>query len=419
MGENGLHRARQRTRRPVAGVVAATSVALLLIAGGTAFGVGADEPSAPSTQAAEPPSATIVPNGDSAGGSSRAQLHLPAPTAERFTIAFTGDVLVHQSVWEAAAAAATDGRRFDFRPLLAPVRSIIAGADLAICHLETPLSPDDSDLSSYPVFNVPHEVAPALKWAGFDGCSTASNHSLDQGTDGIDATLDALDRAGLEHAGTVRTRAEAARITAYDVGGVTVAHLSYSFGFNGYSREHEWQANLIEPERIVADARRARADGAALVVVSLHCCVEYQHLPTGYQQEVAHSLAASHQVDLIVGHHAHVVQPIARVGRMWVAYGLGNFLSSMTSSLGTAAVEDGVILLADVERRGEGYAVADLRYVPTWVEYGAWRVVPVQRALAGRVRNSASAATLRASLQRTRDAIDLLGADDLGVRSVA
>jgi len=93
--------------------------------------------------------------------------------------------------------------------MLAPVKPLLAAADLAICHLETPLSADDTNISGYPVFNTPHELADAIKEAGYKGCSTASNHAIDAGADGVTATLDALDEAGIAHAGTARTREEA------------------------------------------------------------------------------------------------------------------------------------------------------------------------------------------------------------------
>ena len=113
---------------------------------------------------------------------------------------------------------AASGQAFDFRSMFRRVRDTLAGTDLALCHLETPVTAD-GDLSSYPVFAAPVEITDAIADAGYDSCSTASNHSLDGGATGIEATLDALDRNGLAHAGTARTRREARRITLLDVEG--------------------------------------------------------------------------------------------------------------------------------------------------------------------------------------------------------
>ena len=310
----------------------------------------------------------------------------PAPTVapgpplpRRFTIAATGDILIHESLWERAAVlGGATGGAFDFRPMFRRVRDTLAGADLALCHLETPVTAD-GELSSYPVFAAPVEITDAIAAAGYDSCSTASNHSLDGGSAGIDATLDALDRTGLAHAGTARTRRESRRITMLDVEGAKVAHLSYTFGFNGFTREHEWQANLIEVRRILNDARRARERGSDFTVVSLHWGVEPLTTPTAFQTRVAERLTRSGSVDAVVGHHAHVVQPVERVNGKVVAYGMGNFLSGMwPSRMWPDGVEDSVIVLLRVERRNDDYRVTRVRALPTTVEYGTWRILPAR-----------------------------------------
>lgn len=402
---------RRRSTGPFAGLLALAPVVLMVQAGATPLAITSASPtvgaiaaspvspalssSAPSTQVVTPsPSGSATP---------------APPRPSRFTMAFTGDILVHQALWERAASQARGSARFDFRPMFAPLRPVIAGADLGICHLETPLSPDDRDLASYPVFEAPHEVAGAIAWAGYDGCSTASNHSLDGGSEGVRATLAWLDRARLGHAGTARTAAEADRITTYDVDGATVAHLSYSWGFNGFTPDEPWRANRIVVPRVLADADRARKAGADLVVVSLHWGVEYTHQPTAWQRDVAERLTRSSAIDLIVGHHTHVVQPLARIHGTWVAFGLGNILSGMTSSLGTEAVADGVVLNAEARRIGRDWAIGAVSFVPTRVEYGTWRVLPVARTLAIRWPDPAMRAELRASWARTVEAVRLLG----------
>ena len=162
-----------------------------------------------------------------------------------------------------------------------------------------------------------------------------------------------------------------------DVDGAKVAHLSYSFGFNGFTREREWQANLIEVRRILDDARRARDRGSDFTLVSLHWGVEPLTTPTAFQTQVAERLTRSRFVDAIVGHHAHVVQPVERVNGKVVAYGMGNFLSGMwPSRMWPGGVEDGVIVVLRVERRGDAYRVTTVRTVPTTVEYGTWRILP-------------------------------------------
>jgi hypothetical protein len=120
----------------------------------------------------------------------------PPPTG--FTLVASGDVLAHGSVVARASAyGARSGRRFDFRPMFAAIRPLVSAADLAVCHLETPLSPSGRRLSGYPRFNAPPQLAAAIHHAGYDACSVASNHAMDQGVVGVAGTLAVLDRAGL------------------------------------------------------------------------------------------------------------------------------------------------------------------------------------------------------------------------------
>ncbi|HEY8534243.1 MAG TPA: CapA family protein [Micromonospora sp.] len=251
-----------------------------------------------------------------------------SPAATRLTVVAAGDLLIHPDVTDQATAdaraAGRDGQ--DFTKIIADVRPVVSEADLAICHLETPLAEPSGPFSGYPLFNVPPAVADAAAWAGFDTCSTASNHSLDMGVAGIRRTLDKLDQVGLRHAGTARSAEEAAQPTLLDVNGVRVAHLSYTLSFNGIPRPagQEWVANLLDQDAILAEARRARERGAEIVILSAHWGTEYQHEPDETQQQLARALLASPDIDLIVGHHAHVVQPFEKIGDKWVAYGLGN-----------------------------------------------------------------------------------------------
>jgi hypothetical protein len=329
----------------------------------------------------------------------------------RVTIALTGDVLATSATWTTAHAYA-GGRGYDFGPMLARLRPLLASVDVALCHLETPLTGRGVPLSDFPRFAVPHQLARAVVGAGYRGCSTASNHSLDQGAAGVRSTLGRLDAVGLRHAGTARTARERWRTTHYVVGHVKIAHLSFSDGFNGLVPDEPWRANRIDVRRIAADARRARRRGADIVVLSLHWGVEHQHRPTASQRWVARQLAATGTIDLIVGHHAHVVQPVRKVGRTWVAYGLGNSMSGMTAGTFEPDVQDGLALLVAFERGPHGWHVETVRYAPTWVEPGRWVVRLVGPALAAGVLPSWELAELRRSWDRTVTTID---AKDLGV----
>ncbi|BCB75763.1 hypothetical protein GCM10022251_26410 [Phytohabitans flavus] len=254
-----------------------------------------------------------------------------SPTQARpttLTVAAAGDLFVQPALVAQARADARDKSGYDFRQIMAAIVPPIRAADLAVCHVEQPLGPERGPFTGYPIFNAPVQLADAAAATGFDTCSTASNHTLDYGPDGVTRTLDNLDRVGLRHTGSARTAKEAGTPNVFDVRGVQVAHLSYTFSFNGIDRPSgkAWIANLIDPKAILAEAKRARNAGAEIVIASLHWGTEYQNAADVGQVGLANQLLASPDVDLIIGMHAHVVQPFEKIGDKWVAYGLGNLL---------------------------------------------------------------------------------------------
>jgi poly-gamma-glutamate capsule biosynthesis protein CapA/YwtB (metallophosphatase superfamily) len=325
-----------------------------------------------------------------------------------FTLLASGDVLPHAAVLERARAYGRRvGQPYDFRPMFADLRPLVAGADLAVCHLEVPLSRTGRHISSWPAFNAPPQLARALRWAGYDACSTASNHSLDQGPQGVAATLEVMDGAGLGHPGMARTTNEADRTTMLEVHGLRVALLSYTYGLNRgrLPPDRPWLVKTIDPRRILADARAARAAGARFVVVLLHWGQQYQSTPTPFQRQLARRLLAAPEIDLILGHHVHVVQPIERVGAKWVAYVLGNSLSNQTPSCCAAGAQDGMLVKVTVAEHAGRLRVRQVRYVPTWVEHPSFRIRPVLTALANPRLGTATRRVLQASRDRTRHAV--------------
>lgn len=311
--------------------------------------------------------------GCTAGPAPRPAAPSSPPPPESFTLLATGDVLVHQDRALTAGAARPDGG-YDFSGVLAPVAPLIGDADLAICHLETPVAPAGGPYRGYPSFAVQPEIVDALAGAGYDLCSTASNHSLDDGVDGLVRTLDVLDAAGIRHTGTYRSEAEALEPTLVDVGGVTVGHVAGTFGLNGVPLPtgREWSvdvADVPDVSGMLAAAARARAAGAEVVVASLHCCVEYRNDPTGTQVAAVQALLASPDVDLVLGHHAHVVQPIEAIAGEWVAYGLGNHVAEHATR--GYPTEDSVAARFTFTRGADGrFAVTTAEAVPLTIELG-------------------------------------------------
>ena len=307
-------------------------------------------------------------------GAAPASSEVAAQRPVRLTVAASGDLLIHSPVAQRALALG-GGRSYDFAPLFAPVRRRIAGADLALCHIETPLVP--GPVQGYPSFRTPPALARSVRRVGWDACSTASNHSLDAGEYGIGTTLRALRRAGVRATGTARSARERRRTTMLRVRGVRVALLSYTAISNGQVVPHPWTVNWASPRLILSDARRARRRGARIVIVNLHWGTEYVHSVTPPQRELAQRLTRSPAIDAIVGQHAHVVQPIRRVNGKPVVFGEGNLISNQTAACCAAAAQDGLIALIDfVVRPGHRVRAPRIRYVPTWVRHPDLTVVP-------------------------------------------
>lgn len=355
-------------RTSLARWLTAAAAVVVVVAVGVFAGMSASAPQDAATSAAapvatSPATASAVP----VAGSDF--VPPPAPAGEvnakpvdqpvTFTLAAAGDVLTHGPVNDSARTK--DG--YDFSRLMEPVRGYVEGPDLAICHLEVPVAPPGTQPTGYPRFGAPKEIVSSLHEEGWDGCSTASNHTVDRGFAGLETTLSTFDQVGMGHSGSARTEDEADSVQMYRVrtGGrlITVANISYAYGLNGLPKPEgkPWSVNTFnadkeEAQPIIDRAQQARDAGADVVVASVHCCVEYQTAPTPAQRSIVEQIAASGLVDLYIGHHAHVPQPIELIAGgpsgsgMWTAFGLGNYLSNQDTQCCVANSNAGVLLTA-------------------------------------------------------------------------
>ncbi|MFF4535735.1 CapA family protein [Streptomyces aureus] len=288
-----------------------------------------------------------------------------------FTVAAAGDILIHPQLIEQATADAKETGRgvagLDFGPLMAGIKPVISKADLAICHMEPVIGTPKGPFESYPNFLIPPQIATTIKDVGYDTCSTASNHSIDHGYAGVKRTLDTLDAAGLKHTGSFRTKKDSLTPLIMDVKGVKVAQISFAFGFNAHElpKDKPWLVNQNDLGRIKAAEKRARSAGAEVVILSIHWGREHHPNPSTPQLKFARQLARNTGIDLIIGHHAHVVQPMEKVDGTWIAYGLGNQVAR--HDVPTGLTEEGVIGWFQFTERGGKWEV-EPRYEPTLVE---------------------------------------------------
>ena len=332
----------------------------------------------------------------------RAQSSAPRPAALtpsiRLTVEVNGDLLIHSPVW--ATALAYGHGKYDFSPMLREISPYIKRADLAICHVETPMTPRPP--TGYPVFNTPPALAVAIKQAGWRICDTASNHSVDQGQYGIDQTGLALDRAGVLHAGSFASRAAQNRTLMVTVKGVRVAFLAYTEMTNGIPLPHPWSVNIADVAAVRRAAALARHRGAQVVIVNFHWGVENVSQPSPFQVSMATALAKDPDITAIIGQHVHVVQPIERVHRKLVVYGEGQLLSNQSAACCPVQTEDGMLVFLHIVVKGKSSKVASITYMPTWNRHPDYTVLPIGDALR---RHQAPAYVLRGSYDRTTSVV--------------
>ncbi|MEQ1506258.1 MAG: CapA family protein, partial [Myxococcota bacterium] len=283
-----------------------------------------------------------------AGAPDRDRSAVALRVTEQGAVSFvaTGDVMMHRPVKRAArdAAASGSGDHDGYDALFAGIRDRVTAADLAFANLETPVAPETNRGTRSMVFDAPPVVLASLAATGFDVVSFANNHVYDQGRAGFAETLGQLEASGLGWVGAGATCDEARRARTFDLNGLSIAVLGATATFNDdlnpADPSRPCAATFDEPA-LVAEVERARAAGADLVVLSVHWGTEYAPLPQVDQREAAHRLIDA-GVDVILGHHPHVLQPIERIaasdGRLGlVAFSLGNLVSNQAAAYDPAA----------------------------------------------------------------------------------
>lgn len=340
----------------------------------------------------------------------RAAQEAPRRTA---TVVMGGDLLWHNTVWQAAAEdAAGSAARYDFMPMFSALHTLVAGADVAICHEEVPFAGPGQPPQNYPIFAAPPQVARWIADMGFDACTTASNHAVDQGFAGLKRTADLLEKNGVSHVGTFRTareRREPVIVTTGD--GVRVGIVAGTYGLNGFPlpEGRPWSVSLWDADNLLAQARRARRAGAHIVVVHIHGGWEYDHLPNAGQVSLVERLTASPAVDLVLGEHAHVVQPITRVNGKWVVYGMGNMIAQQ--ELGRPRTYEGITVHFRFREGRDGrFRVNRAAYVPTyWSAYAPGRPIRIRRVVAALADGRGDRARLLEARAEIRAAVGALG----------
>jgi poly-gamma-glutamate capsule biosynthesis protein CapA/YwtB (metallophosphatase superfamily) len=333
-------------------------------------GCASNEPAVRTPEPARTPSPAAMSNSPTSSG--QPTQPLPArPERTSVTVVMNGDLLWHNTLWFGAREDARRRRHggYDFAPLLAGMKPVIASADLAICHEEVPLARPGGPYRNFPLFAVPPQVVLVIAGTGYDVCTTASNHAVDQGFTGLKHTLDEFDRAKIAHVGTARSKIEAERPMIFTTKqGVKIAIVAATFSLNGLPMPEgkPWAVQRLSAESLLRQAHRARTAGADIVLAAVHLGTEYSTSENAQQVKLAWALTASPDVDLVYMHHAHVVQPWSKVNKKWVLYGVGNTVAQHAANAPRGS--EGATGRFTFTRVGDGrFTVSKAEYIPTLV----------------------------------------------------
>lgn len=253
----------------------------------------------------------------------------------KVTLVAVGDNLIHNTLIDAGKSS--DGG-LDYTSFYANIKKDISAADIAVINQETMLGGAEFEYSGYPQFNTPWEVGTAAIDAGFDIFTCATNHSMDVGFKGIEQECKFFDEhPEVIHVGTNDTEEEYNSVVYYTKNNIKFAVLNYTYGTNGISLPEgkSWCINMMDKDKITADVNAARQN-ADVVIVFPHWGTENSSSVSDYQKEYV-KLFSDLGVDIVIGTHPHVLQPVEWVTnestgkKMIVYYSLGNFISHQTS----------------------------------------------------------------------------------------
>jgi poly-gamma-glutamate synthesis protein (capsule biosynthesis protein) len=283
---------------------------------------------------------------------------------EAVTLIFVGDVMQHSTQFNGALRA--DGV-YDFEPCFKFIKDEISSADLAVANLEAPLA--GKPYSGYPAFSAPDEIAMELKKTGFDVLVTANNHSCDRGGRGAERTVSVLDSVDIKHSGMFRNKEERAEKypLIVTVKSFKIAILNYTYGLNGMSA-NPMLVNLIDSVQIIRDIESALLASPDIVIAFMHWGDEYKRFPNGMQKKLTDMLF-HYGVNLVIGAHPHVVQPMEKHysadGRCdkLVAYSLGNFVSNQPF----VNSDGGAVLKVSMFKDETGVRITWAGYSLVWV----------------------------------------------------
>ena len=302
----------------------------------------------------------------------------------RLSLLFTGDIMQHDT--QISGAFIPDSGLYDYKPCFEFVKPILSAADLTIGNLEVTLA--GPPYKGYPQFSAPDELLDALKDAGFDVLVTANNHCVDRGRNGLERTIDLLDKAEMLHTGTFKDTLD--WLNNYPLiiesKGFRLSLLNYTYGTNGLPVSSPNIVNRIDIARIGRDLEKAKSQHTDAIIVFMHWGQEYQSQPNAWQKALT-DYCFEMGAKMVIGSHPHVLQPIEwrRDHDQLIAYSLGNFVSGQRDRYRNGGALLHVDLEKIVKRDGSTVvAIKEVNYTLTYVHRTqdarkTYQILPVQQ----------------------------------------
>ena len=293
-------------------------------------------------------------------------------TDTTFNLTAIGDVMCHNTQYMDAYDSSTN--TYDFSYVFDDISYYIKNSNITVANLETTFAGEDIGYSNYPRFNTPDALAYNLKKLGVDVLSTAGNHSLDYGFDGLSRTIDVLNSADISHIGTYKTQEERDTIVFKYVKGIKIAFINYAYGTNGISipSDKSFFINLIDKELIKKDIENAKSQNADIIVASIHWGTEYSTVPNNTQNELADFLFQN-GVNIILGTHPHVLQKMEKrtvtledgtTQDGFIIYSLGNFISDQNAENTRTSI---ILDLTITKHTDNSITIDEFDYIPIYM----------------------------------------------------
>ena len=312
---------------------------------------------------------------DVAQTSKQVLIEKPSEKLEYKAISFlgVGDNIVYAgTVRDAQSNSKSGGRKCNFKPIYSNVAELIENSDVSFINQETLMCGDGYDFTYYPTFNGPQDMGHDIVEMGFDVVGIANNHMLDKGSEGLLKTIEFWDTLPVTLIGGYKNKADYNTVRIHDEQGIKIAFLAFAQDTNGIypSKKFDVHIPYLGEADIKAQVEKAK-EQSDIVMVSVHWGDEGSFKPNDYQKKYA-KLFADAGVDVIIGHHPHVIQPVEWLegkngNKTLCVYSLGNFMAEQAYAYNMVG---GMISFDIVKYSDKNASVENVVFIPTVFDWG-------------------------------------------------